>query len=600
LTLYSKIDLDISVASKSDNNFTIIETTFASTQSGNQPYQNFSMDESIDIGLPFYEYVIITNSYLKSSFERIANWKHIKGYNVGIIDIADILNNNHLLGDTISNIYDNAGKLRQYLIYSLKSVGTKYVLFGGNSDIVPIRYGTGYNNAQVPSDWYYSNLSSNWNVDGDNLYGEYNVDSIGSFAEIAIGRVLCQNPEEVSNWINKAIRYEINPGRGSYDYLTRALFTEADEMQNYQQASQIGSLLSNFTSTIIGEVPSYSDSLPSYPKGSDIISMINSNHYGLLSNFNHGNVTNYCVTTPYINGRINNVWNPPLHSYYYIHSIDSYGIGNYYAIDDDNNGFNNLNNTLYPSVMYSISCLNMPFDDINQNGLRNLGDVFTCISSGGGPAYLGNTRDGFTISSFNLYKKFINALQSNKHIGVAENLSKSMASDNSTFHHLKLSHNLLGCPETSMWTSVPQIFTNVVVQYINGILIVNTNGINNCKITVTSSEDYGQAYYKTYDNISSMTFTNVPQHYNVVITKENYIPYIYSYNDLCFIQDETIENESIYDGCEKIEIGYDVNPLHPFGNVEVKNGGKLEIENANEIIIKNNFSVELGGELIIQ
>lgn len=100
--------------------------------------------------------------------------------------------------------------------------------------------------------------------------------------------------------------------------------------------------------------------------------------------------------------------------------------------------------------------------------------------------------------------------------------------------------------------------------------------------------------------MSSTTFTNVPEKYIVVITKNNYIPYIYSSIGFCFIQDETIETEVNINGCEKVQIGCDVNDLYPYGDVDIKDGGKLNISNSNEVVIKNNFSVELAGELLIE
>lgn len=597
---FSKAVVDISLKNKTRDDVLVKDISMNELMNIKAEAQ-IRNNSFIDIGLLYYEYVVITNSQLSNSFQQFVNWKRAKGYNIGIVDIADILNNQYLVGDTISNINDNAGILRQYLMYSYRSVNTKYVLLGGGSGIIPTRYGTGNNNQGIPTDWYYCDLHGNWNSNGNNMYGERTGDTVGKIPDVFVGRIMCESGDEVKKWTKKLLRYEINPGNGDYSYLTKSLFTESDELQYGNEALQVKNQLSNFQTTIISEYPSHDYSLPTSPKGSDIINLINNNHYGLLSNFNHGGQSKYNIVTPGINGYINNVWQPPLNSYYNIYALESYGIGDYYAREDSLNGFDNLTNDKYPSVFYSVSCKNMPFDDLDGNGLRNLGEAFTCISKGGGPAYLGNTRTGYVDYSSQVYKKFIQQIVANMHIGEAEALSKQFFIDSTnTYHHISLAHNLLGCPEMPMWTATPITFNNISIQYINGVLVINTNGISGCRIAISSAVDFGLSYFEKVENVSSTTFTNVPEKYIVVITKSNYIPYIYSSIGFCFIQDETIETEVNINGCENVQIGCDVNDLYPYGDVEIKDGGKLNISNSNEVVIKNNFSVELGGELLIE
>ncbi len=61
--------------------------------------------------LPFYEYVIITDSTLVSGFTDFVNWKKRKGIDIGIVTTNDIYNSYN--ADSISNpaLDDNAGKL---------------------------------------------------------------------------------------------------------------------------------------------------------------------------------------------------------------------------------------------------------------------------------------------------------------------------------------------------------------------------------------------------------------------------------------------------------------------------------------------------------
>ena len=97
---------------------------------------------SIDIGIPFYEYCVITSRNLKDAFTQLIAWKREKGLNAGVVckeDILDDTNTYCSVGDTVSSICDDAGKIRQYLQYAYASGVTKYVLFGGNDSVLPIR-----------------------------------------------------------------------------------------------------------------------------------------------------------------------------------------------------------------------------------------------------------------------------------------------------------------------------------------------------------------------------------------------------------------------------------------------------------------------------
>lgn len=85
---------------------------------------------TVDIGIPFYEYCVITSQDLMPAFTRLIAWKREKGLNAGVICKDDILNNTYIVGDTVSSyivngdtvsfINDDAGKIRQYLQYAYK------------------------------------------------------------------------------------------------------------------------------------------------------------------------------------------------------------------------------------------------------------------------------------------------------------------------------------------------------------------------------------------------------------------------------------------------------------------------------------------------
>lgn len=563
----------------------------------NEEQQRSENGNRIDIGIPYYEYVIVTSVQLRSAFEPFAEWKRAKGYEVGIVNISDILNNSNLInGDELSNIVDDAGKLRQYLIYSYNTKHTKYVLLGGDSSIVPIRYAkTSFSN-DVPTDFYYSELSSNWDTNNNGIYGESS-DHVDYGAEIYVGRLLCSSADEVRIWTQKVLQYEINPGEGDYSYLGRALFTQADQMQRDGEADSIQQKLSgNISCTIHNEYPSYDSYNPTSPIGADIITAINNTHYGLLGNFNHGaNATAYNIAT---NG-LNKGGSSTKHVICAMDYYDTNGGSLYHAIEEAENGFDNLTNSIYPAVMYSISCYNMPFDQYQTpQGTYNLGRVYTCRITGGGPAYLGNTRDGLIGYSTQLYGYFLDSIlcnAHNNHIGIAEAKSKIRQMR----HHLCHSHNILGCPEMSLYMHVPNTFDAITINNVADRMIIST-GADSIESRICLSGYINGVFRQfVFTDRSHVAFDTIPETYTLVVSMPNYIPYILT-NDTCYLQNDIITNTRTYSGCSTFRIGSNVSSLKPYGNVTINNGGNVVIYVGDSVTIKNDFEVKLGGKLEIR
>ena len=156
-----------------------------------------------------YDYLIITNSTLKDSFQPFANYIQAnRGLSVGIFDVDDIYN--------IGRPYyqagrDNQERIRNFIKYAYNTWQTQYVLLGGYANIIPVRYLDTYD-GPVPGDVYYSNLDGDWDYNGNNTFGEYNNDGPGggridSTAEVFLGRAPVATPQEVANFTAKVISY---------------------------------------------------------------------------------------------------------------------------------------------------------------------------------------------------------------------------------------------------------------------------------------------------------------------------------------------------------------------------------------------------------
>lgn len=186
-----------------------------------------------------YDYVIITNSDLNSSFQPLVDRKIEKGLNATIVFVDNILSDadyfcDGLFGDGCgSNKFnDTAARIRNFIRDAYQNWGTEYVLLGGDTEIIPARGVYGFVDVpdppspvtmdrNMPCDLYYGALDGSWNNDNDTVLGEgVYMDPTNSpengtageeadfFAEVYIGRAPVNTPEETENFVNKTLWYE--------------------------------------------------------------------------------------------------------------------------------------------------------------------------------------------------------------------------------------------------------------------------------------------------------------------------------------------------------------------------------------------------------
>ena len=550
--------------------------------------------------VPFYEYVVVTTRALKPAFKQFISWKKRKGYNAGVVCIEDIVADPAAVGDPLSStLTDDAGKLRQYLMagYNNSSPKTQYVLLGGDySTGVPIRYGFGGDfpnsnlyweneGSHIPSDLYFSDFNTNWTYVSTVKTGtSYSGFDYGP--EIFVGRLMCNSESDIQTWTSKVLLYEQNPGNGDYSYLSKSLFTEADGLGTISTSIlpaifTTRNLWQELSSDYVG-----TSTEPHFPKGADVISELNT-HYGFYSAFNHGS-TNSFATATYMENGYGTDYGQPLQRYQ-VTSSDSY-IDDHNISVENGNGMNNLTNLNYPTILYSICCLTMPFDAIQIPGTRNVGVSFTVAYSGGGPAYIGNTRDGWSYIANTLENYFFSNITSFPQLGIAEARSKIGFGSSGTTHFTCLTHNLIGCPETPMWTVTPTLFSGSVSE--NGTSVtVNTGGVIADKICVMSALNDG--YFQVQPNVSSFTFSGVSKPYYVTITKANYIPFRNALTNV-LIENKTLSSDCYLD-CQTLSAGFSVDPNNsPDGNVVIANGANVTFDATGDIILASGFEVQLG------
>jgi hypothetical protein len=135
---------------------------------------------------------------------------------------------------------DTPEKIRNMIIDFYTNHPIEWVLLMGDTDKIPIRYIYNPDGLQLgtseplgsstlkPTDFYYAELTANWDIDGDGFWGEdskYNSASdqmeMDFYPEVYVGRFPAKNIGELNGMINKTLFYEqaLNAG----DWMNRFL-----------------------------------------------------------------------------------------------------------------------------------------------------------------------------------------------------------------------------------------------------------------------------------------------------------------------------------------------------------------------------------------
>lgn len=536
-----------------------------------------------------YEYVVVTCDSLATSFDRLIALKRQKGINAGVVTMEQIYSDPlYTNGDVISGINDNAGKLRAYLTEAFGH-GLRFVFLAGSRNIVPIRYAsptaTNDSTKMVPTDMYFSSLNCNWDKNGNGIYGEtnrYTGDSISYDPTVFVGRLLCYNKEDVNNYVNKVIRYELYPGNGDTSYLTKGFLSQTDGMKGVHEADKVAlawddvldcTIINSAFDTSIGYY---------YPTGAQVIGMLNSTKYGFVSLHGHGNPGGITVFS-----NINYPNNPQL--IYGVTALDDPN-ESWYHTDEVGNGLDCLTNKDYPMVWYSMSCDNMPYDILGTYTVKkNFGESLTNGHNYGAVAFLGNTRVGYVGSSAQMETKFVKAVINRcQKVGIAE--AESRMTRNTSTPWLQLTHNLLGDPEFEMWTDIPTTFSGISVERMNNS--INAYGFSNDSTFVAVSNPS----LAINDTIiaGTTTFSNVSPNSCVMIYRHNAIPYIAP----LLLQNDTVQYKYYYI-VNTASLGANIDSNRSAGNYVLDNGANLTIEAFGDVELHPGFIMNSGSSLKI-
>ena len=174
---------------------------------------------------PAFDYLLVTSSNLASAFHPLVDRKTQDGLAVTVATLEAITN-------TVPG-RDVPEQIRNYIRQAYTNWGISYVLLGGSTTIIPCRYAyvrvdLAPRDSYLPTDLYYACLDGSWNGNADRHWGEAtdgdNGGDVDLLAEVYVGRAPVATVAQVTNFIEKIVRYETEVRANSGDALLMATF----------------------------------------------------------------------------------------------------------------------------------------------------------------------------------------------------------------------------------------------------------------------------------------------------------------------------------------------------------------------------------------
>lgn len=135
-----------------------------------------------------YDYVIICTSGVSTALNGFITWKTSIGYSINLVTVTWIIANYPGA--------DTQEKIRNFLVANYQAWSTKYVLIAGTHSSIPMRtcwpdpaVHSPDGQHDIPTDYYYADLTGSWDSDGDGFFGERGQDNIDLVPEVWVGRI---------------------------------------------------------------------------------------------------------------------------------------------------------------------------------------------------------------------------------------------------------------------------------------------------------------------------------------------------------------------------------------------------------------------------
>ncbi len=511
-------------------------------------------------------YAIICPTNLRESVTELADWKTRKGVPTKIYttDGPDGIYVNYPDGD-------NASKIHDFLTDLHNNSNLQWLLLVGDEDIIPSRsvfvnaaeqYGL---DDYYYSDHYYAGLNNSWDQDSDGIYGEQKGD-IGWQADLYVGRLPVNNVSEADLAVNKIIKYETSPELGSW--MRNATFWSGllDGPNNSSAYQSYKDNALKVTDKIIQNVPdnmviNYLYDYNELEGGNYSFQNDTLNHKSGKASFNAGHaIINFAGQALYTGDELAHYDNETGQA-----AVPN-GFGPLFSYND---GKYSTNGNKLPFLYLSTCSVN--FSEPDDSNLEQLitatnGGVIGLIGNSG-KTYRGETENGSSYGNWWLNEQFWNMFFNNtfqpgkclytlKESYVLDVIRQGVPYIQMAVANL-VGYNLLGDPELSIWTDIPNELK------FNYSLVYNTAFKLRVEINDRSGEPVEHARVCVYNsgvyeyattNASGMAIMDIDPRtlgsLEVTITAHNYLPYIsnFTYENkapVLKLEDVTLDEDEV-------------------------------------------------------
>ena len=473
------------------------------------PSQSYYYKEKI-------EYLIITSNDFEPSFHKLLDWKRTKGVFSGIITIEEI--NLRYEGD------DLAEKIKRCIYNAYVCYGLKYVVLGGDDNIVPTRGCYGYVKASpvpiidksIPCDKYYGCFDGNfkWNANENDIFGEVE-DEVDFTESVYVSRIPVGSVDEADGYISKLINYESGNDSKRWNKSILTVGVKRWVTDDFSRSD----------SECAGDIE-YKKYIEPYWNGERYrfydtdTSFIGGSSYDVtVSNLKDQLESNRMFMSMCSHGEVNTWF---LEKGPYFNDSDAFGI----------------QNASIP-VISTTACKTNAFDHVKYTSLS---EAFLRNPNNAVVTYIGCSRQGFGYPSCyaigpseiyegEFFKYLFNPNIENKNLGRSMWLAKlsqiSLCQNDGANRWIQMGLNLMGDAEMPVFTEIPYSFKpNILYSAENNSITIDANS-HRCRISIISLKDGGQSYHNVYNNVHSVSLTQIPTDFVVCISKQNFVPYFY-------------------------------------------------------------------------
>ena len=489
----------------------------------------------------------------------------------------------------------NEIKIKRYIkeLYDKTNKRLKYVLLGGDDEIVPVKYcqvlkisdiyNTTYK-CDVPTDIFYGCFDGDflWDANNDGISGDVSNDNIDYFPEVYVSRFPARTISHINAMVYKTLNYEKNPPIGNWCH---NVLNTGSMLARKNDAEYKSDTISKYTFKKYLESPyifKLFDSNTSYLNGGDYELNLDNIHKELSRGYHFVNVLCHGQNT-----------------YWEFTDTERYKYGISYALD------------LYTSRPMHIATMACHTNSFHL-AEPCLSEAFMRNKNCNVVTYWGSSSYGWTSTSkkalgpsdnliLNYYDLLLNDNSEFKNYAELTTKAKMKLKNigtNSSDHWLFFSVNSMGDPELPIYTRDPKEFNEISFECKEDNSLIIKFSEKKVNVTICECTNTTNPYYKIYKNISDSCIVDKNlESYIITLSKPNYIPCTI-YLSMPKIQNKIfIGNNNIYS--EKLNIGCNIVDSLPSGNVILETG-KISLNSSKGTYIKNGFIVNNGTKLYVK